>query len=285
MSTKNFDSFYYQFISSLKEKKRSSATILAYGKDIRQLIEFLSKEGKNSFLEVKTTDLENFLKKMNGKFTPKTISRKLNAIKTFYRFLLNQGILKENPSASISHPKYEIKPPRILSKLEYRALRDVCREDIRTSAIIEILLQTGMRIGELANLLIDDIKDNSLFIKPFENHESREIPLNKAAKAALNRYLSIRQNTKEKNVFITKTGKPLLIRNIRNTVDRYFKEAGIKDACLNDLRHTFIYHQLIAGAPLYLISKIVGHKRLTSTKRYLELVKNEVREKTKLEEL
>jgi len=284
-TTIGLNDLHNQFIASLKEKKRSTATILAYSKDIGQLIDFLTGEGKSSFSEVKTADLETFLKKMASSFTPKTISRKLNALKTFYRFLLNQGTVKEDSSAPIAHPRYEIKKPRILSKLEYRALRDVCRDDLRTSAIIEVLLQTGIRISELTNLSLEDINNNNLFIKPFESHEGREIPLNKAAKVALTRYLSNRPDKQEKIIFITKTGKPLLIRNIRNTIDRYFKEAGIKDACLNDLRHTFIYHQLIAGAPLHLVSKLVGHKRLTSTKRYLELVRDKVREKTKLEEL
>jgi len=274
-----------KFVNNLKAKKRASATILAYKKDIAQLIEFLTKEGKTSFSQVTTDDLKNFLKKLAGKFTPKSISRKINALKTFYRFLLAEKIISEDVSLPLVHPKYENKQPRILSRLEYRALRDACREDPRTSAITEILLQTGIRISEIANLRLEDIKEKSLYIKPFESHEGREIPLNKAAKSALNHYLAVRPKTKETTVFITKNGRPLLIRNIRSTLGRYFKEAGIKDVCVNDLRHTFIYYQLISGAPLSLVSKLVGHKRETSTKKYLELVKGQIKEKIKLEEL
>lgn len=274
-----------KFIANLKERKKASTTILAYNNDLSQLVEFLNKEGKTSFAQVTTDDLKNFLKKLSNKFNPKTVSRKLNAIKSFYRFLLKEGIIKEDVSTPIPHPKFENKTPRILSKLEYRALRDACRQDLRTAAMVEILLQTGLRISELANLKIEDIKEKSLYIRPFESHEGREIPLNKAAKTALNNYLAVRPKTSEQTVFVTKNNRPLLVRNIRAIIDRYFKKAGIKDACVNDLRHTFIYHQLAAGLPVSLISKIVGHKKITSTKRYLELIKDQVKEKTKLEEL
>src|SRR4030066_231459 len=71
-----------------------------------------------------------------------------------------------DPAVEIEHPKYEVKPPRILSKLEYRALRDACRGDLRTHAIVELFLQTGVRIGELANLTLTDIKETELHIAP-----------------------------------------------------------------------------------------------------------------------
>lgn len=275
-----------QFVANLKSKKRSSATILAYHKDLSQLMDFLTKEGKNSLLEVKTADLEAFLKKLAKDFTPKTISRKINALKTFYRFLLAEKFVPEDISVSITHPKYENQPLRILSRIEYRALRDACREDPRIAAVVEILLQTGIRISELARLKMEDIKDKILYIKAYENHGSRELPLNRAVKTAILHYLDKRPKTPvEATLFITKNKRPFLVRNIRSTLARYFKKAGIKDASVNDLRHTFIYYQLVGGAPVSLLSKLVGHKRLTTTKKYLDLVKDKIKEKNRLEVL
>jgi len=226
-----------KFLEFLSQQRRASATILAYGKDIEQLISFLKDLGKKTVNEVEKADLEVFLAKL-GKdgYTTKSLSRKLNSIKTFYRFLKMAGFIQFDQAADIAHPKYEIKPPRILSKMEYRALRDACREDARISAIVEIFLQTGIRISELANLKLSDIKDNELVIQPFESHQGRTIPLNKAARQALDRYLEVRPKTKETTVFVTKTGKPLLIRNIRTAINRYFKLAGIENAKINDLR-------------------------------------------------
>lgn len=287
---KNVDSSareaHKKFVSILKEKGRASATILAYGKDIEQLIEFLEQDGKSDLSLLKQKDIEGFLENLTkDNYTQKSISRKINSIKTFFRYLKVSGVITEDPSVFIEHPKYEIKPPRILSKQEYRALRDTCREDARISAIVEILLQTGIRIGELAVLRLEDVKENALFIRPMEKHPPREVPVNKAAKVALDKYLAGRPNVPEKTLFITKTGRPLLIRNIRTAIDRYFRLADIKEAKVNDLRHTFIAYHLKEGTSLVLVSKLVGHKRLSTTEKYLDLVKDQVVEKVKLGEL
>jgi len=282
-----------EFIDHLKTKKRTTSTILAYGKDIEQLIEFLEQLQKAQVHEITAEDLRSFLAKLQNKgYTPKSISRKLNSTKTFYRFLKVQEIITDDPATLVDHPKFETKPPRILSPIEYRALRDAAREDTRIAAIIEILLQTGIRIGELANLRTDDVflgentKEGTLFIRPYENRGERTVPLNKAAETALKKYLEVRPKTTNKALFITKTGRPLLVRNIRTAIDRYYKKGGIANAKVNDLRHTWVAHHLSSGASLVLISKVAGHKRLSTTERYLSLIQQpQGEEKVKLEEL
>lgn len=276
-----------QFTEYLESRRRAAATIIAYSKDIEQLITFLANMGKKDVTEVVHDELEAFLKKLaSDKYTPKSISRKINSIKTFFRFLKSSGAITMDPAVEIEHPKYETKPPRILSKVEYRALRDSCRGDIRTHAIVELFLQTGVRIGELTNLTLEDVKENELHIAAQEGHAERTVPINKAAREALNRYLEIRgTNGTSKALFITKTGKALLIRNIRTAIDRYFRIAGIEGAKVNDLRHTFIAHHLMAGTPITTLSKLVGHKRLSTTEKYLELVKGKQETGVKLEEL
>lgn len=276
-----------EFLEYLGSRRRARATIVAYGKDIQQLTVFLTNMGKKTIAEVTQEELEAFLKKLSADdYTPKSVSRKINSMKTFYRFLKAAGHVTGDPSIDIAHPKYEVKPPRILSKLEYRALRDACRADARMYAIVELFLQTGIRIGELANLSLDDVKESELHIASEEGHAERTIPLNHAAKNAVASYVSARDaKAKSKALFITKTGRPLLIRNIRTAIDRYFRIAGIEDAKVNDLRHTFIAHHLMAGTPITTLSKFVGHKRLSTTEKYLEFVKNKQVENVKLEEL
>ncbi len=274
------------FVSDLKKLGRSTATILAYNKDVDQLIEFVDNKKIVNPNQLTTDHIESFKTYLDDEnYTAKSISRKLNSIKTFCRFLIGKNTIKDNPAVSVSHPKYEIKPPRILTKMEYRSLRDVCRDDVRIHAIVEILLQTGIRIGELANLELNDVDANKLNIKAYESHGARTVPLNKAGQIALTEYLKVRPKTKAKNIFVTKTGKPFLIRNIRTAIDRYFKLADIKNAKVNDLRHTFIAHQLQAGTPLTLISQLVGHKRLSTTEKYLDVVKKKADSPATLEEL
>ncbi len=264
-----------KFQDFLKSKSKASATILAYGKDIDQLIEFLDALKKQHVHEVTSDDIQAFLTSMSAKgYTPKSISRKLNSTRTFYRFLKVNEYITDDPSLLVNHPKYELNPPRILSPLEYRALRDSASSDPRIYAIIEILLQTGIRIGELANVRVEDAKVNSLNIRPYEGHPAREVPLNRRAKDALKRYLDARPQTADDHLFVTKTGKAFLVRNIRDAIERYFRKAGIENAKINDLRHTFVAHHLKNGVSIVFLSKILGHKRLSSTERYFQYLKD-----------
>jgi len=286
-NSKNLRFAQQKFIDFLKKQGRASATILAYGNDIKQFVDFLTEEKKiTQVTSVLPEHIEDFKKYLaEKKYIPKSISRKLNSIRTFFRFLLSQGVIKNNPASVVPHPHYEPAPPRILSKIEYRALRDCARDDPRSAAIVEVLLQTGMRVGELARLTLDDIGDKEIKIAPYESNPGRTIPLNSAAKKALQRWLDFRPKTESKSVFITKNGKPLPVRNIRALFNRLFKKAGIENATINSLRHTFIAHQLMAGAPIELIQKIVGHKRLSTTEKYLEMIKSQPQAINKLEEL
>lgn len=280
-----------QFIDFLKSKNRSSATILAYGKDIEQLVEHLKSQGIEDTDAVTTESLQNFMNKLAKEdYTAKSISRKTNSTKTFFKFLKSSGITKDDPATGLEHPSFENKPPRILTKLEYRALRDAARGDIRMSAVIETLLQTGVRIGELSRITIDDInlegENPSLHIRPGEGAVERTIPLNKSVVEALRKYLEIRPKTPNKALFVTKTGRPLLVRNIRTAIDRYFRLAGISGAKVNDLRHTWVAQQLESGLSLLVVSKLAGHKRVSTTEKYLQYIPSRASEdKIKLEEL
>lgn len=264
-----------QFRENLQNSGKAHATVIAYSKDIEQLVEFLDTKGKSLAQDVIHEDIEEFkdlLKKQ--RYTSKSISRKINSIKSFFRILVGDGSLPENPAEVVSHPKYNQVPPRVLGKIEYRALRDACRGDQRIFAIVEMLLQTGMRISELSALQLADLDfdRNVVSIKAQNSREGRRVPMNIAAKNSMQDYLKMRPRSKEKTVFLTKTCRPFLVRNIRTAIDRYFRMAGIKGAKVNDLRHTFIVEQLKAGTPLVYISQLVGHKRITTTEKYLKLI-------------
>ena len=275
-----------EFKNFLKQNKKSTSTVVAYGKDIDQLLIFLEDLERSHVHEVSKDDIEAFLAKLSTDgYTPKSISRKINSTRTFYRFLKVNEYITDDPSLLISHPKYQLAPPRILTPTEYRALRDAARNDNRMFAVIELLLQTGIRIGELANLKLSDVTKDTLHIAPFEKHEDRIVPLNKRAQEALNRYMDIRPKVEDDHLFVTKSGKPFLIRNIRTAVERYFRLAEIKNAKVNDLRHTFVAHHLKHGVSLVVLSKVLGHKRLSTTERYLQYVPERGKETSILSEL
>ncbi len=275
----DFLKYHEDFVNGLKERGRSNSTVIAYSKDIEQLLAYLNQKGIDDITRVTITDLENFKQNMESAgYTPKSVSRKINSTRTFFRDLLENQVITENPAEKLAHPAFEMKPPRVLNIMEYRALRDVSRVDVRLYSIIELLLQTGIRIGELSALTLDDLRESKdkkikyLYIKPVGNHSPRKVPLNKSAYAAIQDYLKIRPESEDEALFITKNGRPLLVRNIRTTIDKAFEKAGIKNAKVNDLRNTFIAHHLANGVSLTTVSKLVGHKRLSTTEKYINLI-------------
>lgn len=280
-----------QFIGHLKGRQRTTSTILAYSKDIEQLVDFLKNQNITDPQAAVIENLQEFMNKLaKENYTAKSISRKTNSTKTFFKYMKSTNLIEVDPSSGLEHPVFETKPPRILTKLEYRALRDASRGDIRISAVIELLLQTGIRIGELSRINVENVnlaeENPSVYIKPEEGSVERTIPLNKPILESIKKYLEIRSKTNSKSLFVTKTGRPLLVRNIRTAIDRYFRLAGISGAKVNDLRHTWVAHQLASGISLSIVSKLAGHKRVSTTEKYLQFIPSRSSEdKVKPEEL
>lgn len=272
---KDFDKY-------LLDKNRSSSTRIAYIKDIKQLFEYCDEKSFSSIDKLTAQDLEDYiseLKKRNS-FTLKTISRKINSLKTLFKFLVEKNIIKSNPSLTIKHPVTDPLTPRILNSFEFRAIRDCARTNKKVYTMIELLLQTGIRIGELSRLKNDDLITDSdgkhfIRIQSYSTIPQRNVELNPIVFNALLEYIGLTKNppeNKENYMFFTKTGRPVLIRNIRTTLDRVFKKAGIRSATVNDLRNTFIVFQLENGLDIEILSKMVGHRKKSTTERYLQSV-------------
>ena len=261
-----------KFIESLKAKGRSPATVLAYRSDLEQLVEFLINRQKVLPEQVRPDDLDSFRDTLLAdKYTPKSVSRKLNAVKTFFRWMISENVITSDVSSSVAHPKIENSLPKFLSQLEYRALRDVTRSDIRIAAIIELILQTGLRISEVASLKTANLGKDSMKIEAYATQPERNVPVNKPAADVLASYMTIRPKVDSVYVFISKNGKPLAVRNIRASIARYVQRADLPGYSVNDLRTTFIVENLKAGVDIVLLSQVTGHKRLSTTERYLEL--------------
>lgn len=264
------------FTKYLESKKRSYSTIIAYKKDLEQLNDFLKRIGLKSLPEIKLDHLNAFLEDQRKLgFKEKTISRKINSMKTFFKFLSDNGYLNPNPSDNLTHPKIKIVPPNYLSKMEYMALRDISRRNIRNYTIIELMLQAGLRISEVSGLKIKNLKLNAdkptLFIEEYQSNEARTVPINDTLLDALKAYIN-EVKPEGEYLFTTKTGKPLLVRNIRTSITKLLEKAGIRNATVNDLRNTHIVHYLKEGMSVEKVAKNVGHKRTSTTERYLALI-------------
>ena len=208
---------------------------------------------------------------------------------SFYGFILLTRLRKRDKQ-SLSMVTIEIKVPKdneikidaaeqLFASLAGLKTCLLYTSDRRTYAMVELLLQTGIRIGELADIKVSDISDDGL------KTVGRTIPLNKAVSKAIKDYMKSRHQSDTEHLFVTKTGRALLVRNIRSIITRCFREVGIDNAKVQDLRNTFIAYQLQNGASISYISKIVGHKRLSSTEKYMDLIQQEAEKKERLGEL
>ncbi len=276
-----------EFELNLKELGRSPSTILAYRSDLEQLVEYLEKNQIKFISGVQESHLSGFRDYLLAQsYTPKSASRKLNAVKTFFRWLKDKGYITLDVSKDVSHPETESSTPKFLTPMEYRSLRDVTRTDSRIAAIVELILQTGMRISEVANLKMKNVKKDSLIVDAYATQPERSIPLNEPARLAVEDYLRDRPESRSEYLFVSKNGKQLAVRNIRASIDRYMEKAEIPRYSVNDLRTTFIVENLRRGVDLMTISRVAGHKRLSTTERYLELAEvKDAGKKQELEEL
>lgn len=262
------------FTDHLKSNNKTVSTIVAYRKDIEQLAE---SNVNKSLVDLTAKDISYFLEyqKTNKKVSLKTLSRKLNSIRTFYRFLESKNIVNANPSLEVSHPKVRNKKQRVLSKYEYLALREVSRDNERLFCMIEVLLQTGIRISELSSLKLKDVNLDSpkpyLTVRSYSSNMQRDVPINLKVANIINKYILSNPDL-EDTLFKTKNNKPIEIRNIRSAIDRALVKAEIKNACVNDLRNTFIVHQLLHGMTLSKLAEIVGHRNVATTSKYISLL-------------
>lgn len=265
------------FINYLKRRGKAKSTLIAYKNDLSQLAESNLNKSLVDFNEV---DIKHGLNFLQNTYTlsAKTISRKLNSIRTFYKFLEEKKYIKSNPTLNISHPKFRVKKQRFLSRPEYLALKECSRDNYKIFVIIEFLLQTGVRIGELSRIKIKDLHLSGsrpyVQIEQFGSNEERKVPINGKLSTELKIYLGQHKFAKKPNspLFCTKTGRSIEVRNIRGSIDRVIIKAKVRNACVNDLRNTFIVNQLSNGISLTTLAEVVGHKNIATTTRYLELL-------------
>jgi len=263
------------FVQDLYDRKKSGLTAAAYAKDLDQLISYLCDYGVTAVGEVTPEHLEKYLLHLYDvkKLSPKSVSRKINSIKSFYKYLTAQGHATHNIANGLKHPKLETKTPNIFGTTECLALRECARKDPKTLAMVELLLQTGIRISELSSMEIGHLdlgEPATVFIPKKESQKERVIPLNNKAKQALQNFLELDRQVPSPFLFATKSGKAILIRNIRSSLDRLFHRAGLRGAKVNDFRHTFTGHQLALGVSLQTVCRVAGHKTLTTTEKYLK---------------
>lgn len=263
-----------QFCNSLKaEKDVSPHTMRAYTKDLEEFLSFTDKKPQ----DIDNLDIRGFLASLHyRKLKKSSIARKLATIRSFFKYLHREGIVKKNPAKLVSSPKVPKSLPRFLTVDEAFALMDSPKGDTfqasRDKAILELLYSSGLRVSELTTLDINDfdIKESLVRVKG-KGKKERIIPIGSKAVEAMENYLPERILLKKKSqaLFLNNRGGRLTQRSIRRIVDKYGRMIALKGHLSpHALRHTFATHLLHGGADLRAIQELLGHSSLSTTQKY-----------------
>lgn len=264
-----------KFIRYLEiEKNYSAHTILNYRLDLEDFNRFL---GKTAIEKIDYLVLRKYLAVLKDKnLTSRTVNRRLSALRSFFRFLVREGLLKTNPILILSSPKQEKHLPSFLTEEEVAKLIEIVvsqdERGLRDRAILETFYSCGIRISELMGLNIKDIDFIAGIAKVAgKGRKERVVPIGERAISAIRQYLGKRKKQSDV-LFLNKSGRRITTRGIRNIVRKYILRAGIKQGVSpHTLRHSFATHLLNRGADLRSVQELLGHVNLSTTQVYTHL--------------
>jgi integrase/recombinase XerC len=271
----------FDFIAYLRnERNVSPHTGRGYLSDLEQLADFL---GDMPFDRVDHTTLRTFMAHlMKLRVKKSSISRKLSAIRSFYKYLNRQGILTNNPARIVSTPRREKRLPGVLTADDAQRLMeapgrtpdDDQSRGFRDRAVLETLYSTGIRASELIGMNREDIDVHDRLIRiRGKGRKERVVPVGHRALDAINVYLGKKKEVPEASaVFTGPSGKRLTARTVQRILENYRKKLGLaQKASPHTLRHSFATHLLESGADLRAIQELLGHASLSTTQRYTHL--------------
>lgn len=269
------------------EKKYSNYTVSNYNKDLNIFLEYLNDNDIKNYNDVEYQDIRlfiNYLYDLN--YCNKTISRIISALRSFFKYLKVHNIIKENPMLLITNPKLDKRLPKYLSYEDTEKLLNVFDDSpigIRDSLILEMLYSTGIRVGEIVKIKLNDVSISDMSIKVTgKGNKERIVYFGNRCLDLLNKYLDNSYNILNINnldyLFISNTGKCISDRTIRSIVDNASVLAGISiKISPHVLRHTFATHMLMDGANLRSVQELLGHENLSTTQVYTHLTNEKIR--------
>ena len=270
------------------EKSLSKNTVDGYCRDIKKLNNFFNgNDDKKKIEDVNYQDFQNYLSYLNDlKINARSQSRVISSMRSFFKFLILEKIIKENPTELLENPKTGKKLPEFLTIEEIELLVNQIdrskKEGERNLAIIEVLYGCGLRVTELIELKISEIYWEEGFVRIIgKGNKERLVPLGKIASKHLKIYLNeIRVHQKVKDlfvdhVFINKNGSKISRVMIFKIIKKLTEKAGIqKNISPHSLRHSFATHLVEGGADLRSVQEMLGHQSITTTEVYTHLDKN-----------
>ncbi|MDD5082548.1 MAG: site-specific tyrosine recombinase XerD [Dehalococcoidales bacterium] len=285
-----------KFLSYLRvEKGFSGNTISAYRNDLYQMADFAEAEINKQGLAPLWANfgrqgmLSYVLNLKERNYLATTEARKVAAARSFFGFMINEGSIRDNPTANLGSPKVGKPLPRPISISEIRLLLEQptklsTPEAKRDRAILELLYASGMRVSELASLDVGDVNLERREVRCFgKGHKERFVPIHDRAALAVGEYVKedrphLQRSEAETALFLNRRGDRLTRQGLWQILKSYAKSAGLnKEVTPHTLRHSFATHMLSGGADLRSVQELLGHANISTTQVYTHLTTEHVR--------
>ncbi len=273
----------------LIEKGLSANTISSYSADLSAFIAFAIDHGLNSIEQTDSAVILKYLIELRKSgLNAKSRARHLVSLRGFYKFLLHEKIIPQDPTAIIDLPKTGLKLPEVLSIEDISRLLQIPDSNkprgIRDAAMIELLYAAGLRVSELINMKLQDIHLEAGFVRVFgKGNKERVVPIGSYAQEKTKKYIqqarpSLLKKTTSPYLFIAWAGKPMTRQGFWKLLKKYAVLAGIeKEIKPHLLRHSFASHLLEGGADLRSVQLMLGHADISTTQIYTHVAQDHLR--------
>ncbi|UNC92528.1 site-specific tyrosine recombinase XerD [Candidatus Contubernalis alkaliaceticus] len=278
----------YQYFLEV-EKGLAKNTLESYGRDLKSFFSFLNSNNCSNPVNVCRNDIVSYLLHLQKKGRAvSTISRNLASIRSFYHFLIEEQVVKQDPSSNLESPRQEKKLPEILSISEVDLLLSQPNQlevtGIRDKAMLEVIYATGIRVSEMVSLNKTDINIDSGYLRCIgKGNKERIVPLGKVAIKNIFYYLEksrpkLVKTDGEEAFFVNHHGKRLTRQGFWKIIKKYAQLADIKRKITpHTLRHSFATHLLENGADLRSVQEMLGHADISTTQIYTHITRKRLR--------
>jgi integrase/recombinase XerD len=266
------------------EKGYSEHTVAAYRNDLTQFLAYLADVDVSSWQDVGRDHIQDYVLFLNGRgYASSTVARKVAAVKSYFHFLVVDGVLGDDPTAAVDSPPVDKHLPRPLSPDEMARLlmapaKSNSPKALRDRALLELMYATGMRASEVIGLKVSalDLEDGTVRCLG-KGRKERIMPLHPRAQEVLGDYLEngrprLLRGQDQMALFVNHRGRPLTRQGLWLLVKDYAEEAGIvRKVTPHTLRHSFATHLLDGGAGLREVQHLLGHTNIASTQIYTKV--------------
>ena len=282
--------FYIKYLQI--EKNYSKYTIAYYKQDIEEFFLFMNEQAIVSLKAVSYSDARLYVTRLTERnLSKRSISRKISCLRSFYKFLMRENTVDENPFAMLSLPKKDQRLPRFMYEEEMDAIFSAIDHQTilgkRDLALLELLYATGMRVSECCSLELGDLDFSLMTVLAHgKGKKDRYIPFGEYAKQALQEYIDgprnelVKKTTKSHTyLFVNQRGNPLTPRGVRYILTNIIDKASVnKHLYPHMLRHSFATHLLNSGADIRSVQELLGHASIQTTQVYTHVSKERLRE-------